>query len=81
MRVDAFDFAVDQGDHFGGSREAAKVGVGHLVFLGITGHMFLVDHDQASEVFATIANHHGIGDVGAELEQAFNVAGGDVLAA
>ena len=81
MRIDAFDFALNQGDHFRGSREAAKVGVGHLVFQGVTGHMFLVDHDQASEVFAAIANHHGIGDVRAELEQAFNVAGGDIFAA
>ena len=80
LGIDAFNFSLDQAHNFRSARQTAKVGVGHLVLLGIPSHMFLIDHDQAGEVLSGVANDHGISDVGTEFQKTFNVTGRDVLA-
>ena len=52
----------------------------HLVILGKFFDVFLVDHHKAGQKLALVTNHHGVRNIGAELQAAFNFRRGDVFA-
>src|SRR5215469_3935570 len=68
LLVHPLDLAPDQVLHLGGPAEGGEVGEGHVFLLGELGHRLVIDHDQAGEELALIADDHRVGDEGRELE-------------
>src|SRR5215467_1775782 len=80
LLVHPLDLAPDQVLHLGGPAEGGEVGEGYVLFLGELGHRLVVDHDQAGEELALIADDHRVRDEGRELELVLDLGGRDVIA-
>ena len=81
LLVHPLDLAPDQVLDLLGPAQRGEVGERHVPLLGELGHRLVVDHDQAGEELALVADHHRVGDVGRELELVLDLGRGDVLAA
>ena len=65
----------------GRARQARVVGERDVVVLGELLDVLLIDHHQRRQVRPLVADHHRVGDVGAELQLVLPLAWRDVLAA
>src|SRR5260370_11067752 len=79
--VRPIDLGLDETTDLGILGEVLEGREGNAVVLGELGDVVLVDQDERHQVLATIADHHRVLDVGAELELVLDVRGGDILAA
>ncbi len=75
------DLALDQPLHARVLREAGEAGVGHVVGARPVGHRLEVDLDQRDEILAGMAEHDGLGEIGARPQRVLDERGRDGLAA
>src|SRR5206468_60059 len=81
LLVDALDLAPDEVLHVLRATQRGEVRERDVSLLGELGHRLVVDHDEAGEEPAPVADDHGVGDVRRELELVLDLRGRDVLAA
>src|SRR4051794_20482763 len=79
--IDRFDLAPDQVLDLRRATEAGIIRKGDVVVLREFLDILLVDHHEAGEVWPLVADHHGIRDVGRELQLVLDLGRRDVLAA
>src|SRR4030095_1676698 len=80
LLVHPLDLAPDQILDLLGPAQRGKIGEGHVALLGELGHRLVVDHDEAGEEPALVADDYRVRDEGRELELVLDLGGGDVLA-
>src|SRR5207249_5734766 len=81
LPVDPVDLAADQPLDFLGPAQRGEVRERHVPLLGELRDGLVVDHHQAGEELALVADDDGVGDVGRELELVLDLRRRDVLAA
>ena len=79
--IHLLDLRPDQVLHLARAAQRGEVGERHVRILSILRNVVVVDHQQAGQKLALVADHDRVGDVGGELQLVLELRRRDVLAA